>query len=588
MKSQSVRLSLSLLVIGSLLPLVAMVSFVIWSYYQHEQAQVAKDAVSRARAVASAVDREFGSLEASLLALAASPPLTRNDLAEFHAHALVALSDIDADSIMLVDRTGQLLLSTARPFGTPLPSVRDPALLQLIFKTGKPGVSDLFVGPVTDKAIYTVGVPVKRNGSIIYTLKATATPNQLTAVLAEQKLPNSWRAVITDSSGNIVARTHGMKEFAGEKVVPDLLQRISLSREDSFESKTLEGIPVLLAYSRSMMTGWTVTIGTPLAELKAGIQNTLAQMLAVIVIALVIGLALAWFFSGRIATAFIELIQPAKALGASGAVTVPHLKIKEANEVGEALLNAAKLLEQASRVKADFLSSMSHELRTPLNAILGFAQLMETDSPPPTPSQKESLDQILKAGWHLLVLVDGVLNLALIESGKVMQSGESVSLAEIMRECQLMVDPHAKKSGISMTFPKFEIPRFVHVDRSWVKQCLVNLLSNAIKYNKAGGTVVVEYTLSAPDLIRIIVRDTGTGMSSQQLAQLFQPFNRIGMGHGMEKGMGLSLVVTKQLVELMGGAIGADSAVGVGSTFWIELSLTPAPESTAPDAPRAA
>ena len=317
-----------------------------------------------------------------------------------------------------------------------------------------------------------------------------------------------------------------------------------------------------------------------MAELNAGVYRTLAQILAVISIALVTGLALAWYFGGRIAGAFSGLIKPAKALGTGGTVTVQRLPVAEANEVGEALIDAARLLDQASRVKADFLSGMSHEFRTPLNAILGFAQLMETASPPPTPSQKENLDQILSAGWHLLDLVNGILNLALIESGKATQSKESVLLAEIMLECRHMIEPHAMESRVSLTFPKFEIPRFVFVDRSWVRQCLTNLLSNAIKYNKPGGTVVVEYSLSTPEVIRITVRDTGTGLSAQQLAQLFQPFSRFGM----EKGMGLSLVVTKQLVEQMGGTIGAQSEVGVGSAFWIELNLTPAPDVTDQDA----
>ncbi len=584
MKSHSVRVSLSLLVVGSVLPIVAMGTFVIWTYYQLEQTQVARDAISRARAITSALDREIGSLEAGLFGLATSRLLARNDLAGFHAQAIVALSNFDADSIVLMDRSGQLLLSTARPFGTPLPKVPNPVLLQRILKTGKPGVSDLFLGPITGKAIYTIGVPVKRDGSIIYSLNATVTPERPYGVLKEQKFPESWRVVIADSSGSIVARTHEMTKFMGKKVVPDLLQRMNLAPEDAFESRVLEGIPVLIAYSRSTMTGWTVAIGAPLVELKAGIHRTLAQMLAVISIALVMGLTLAWFLGGRIASAFIELIRPAKALGSGGTVTVPRLTIREAKEVGEALIDAAKLLDQASRVKADFLSSMSHELRTPLNAILGFAQLMESGSPPPTPAQKKSLDRILKAGWHLLELVDEVLNLALIESGKAMQSDESVSLAEIMFGCQLMVEPHAIRNGVSLTFPQFETPYFVHVDRSWIKQCLINLLSNAIKYNKPGGTVVVEYTLSTPNLIRIIVRDTGVGLTAQQFAQLFQPFNRLVRERGIEKGMGLSLVVTKQLVEQMGGTIGADSAVGAGSAFWIELNLAPAPEGAVPDA----
>ena len=583
MKSQSVRFSLALLTIGCVLPIMVMVTFVILTYYQREQTHVSEGAISRARAVTSAVDREFGNVQAALLALATSPLLARNDLAGFHAQALAALSNFNAENIVLLDPTGQLLLTTARPFGTPLPRVANPVLLQRILKTGKPGVSDLFFGPVAGELIYTIAVPVKRDGSIVYSLNATVSPTQLLGVLAEQKFPESWRASITDSSASIVARTHEMKQFFGKKVVPDLLKRMSDSDEDSFETKTLEGIPVLTVFSRSTVTGWTVAIGAPLDELKAGLRQTLAQMLAVTLIALAIGLTLAWFIGGRIANAFIELIQPAKALGAGETVTVRRLPINEANEVGEALLEAAKLLDQANQAKADFLSSMSHELRTPLNAILGFAQLMEAGSPPPTSSQKASLNQILKAGWHLLELVNEVLNLALIESGKLAPAVNAVSLAEVLLECQVMIEPQAKKAGVNLMFPQADLPYSVHVDRFWLNQCLINLLSNAIKYNKPNGVVVVECTPSSPDSIRVSVRDSGAGLSPQQLAQLFQPFNRLGREHGMEKGMGISLVVTKRLVELMGGTIGVESAVGVGSLFWIELKLmTDQPPGTTP------
>jgi signal transduction histidine kinase/ActR/RegA family two-component response regulator len=245
----------------------------------------------------------------------------------------------------------------------------------------------------------------------------------------------------------------------------------------------------------------------------------------------------------------------------------------------ESELNAAMAAaDKANRAKTDFLSGMSHELRTPLNAILGFAQLMGSGSPPPTPSQKRSLEQILKAGWHLLGLINEVLDLALIESGKVMLSPEPVSLAEIMLECQAMIEPQAQKRGISMTFPRFENPCFVKADRTRVNQILINLLFNAVKYNKPGGAVVVECAPSPPDSIHISVRDTGAGLAPGELAQLFQPFNRLGRESGAEEGTGLGLVLTKRLVELMGGAIGADSAVGVGSVFWIELSLTSAPQ----------
>ena len=227
--------------------------------------------------------------------------------------------------------------------------------------------------------------------------------------------------------------------------------------------------------------------------------------------------------------------------------------------------------EKANLAKSEFLSSMSHELRTPLNAILGFAQLLESDSPPPTAAQKESIAQILEAGWHLLRLIDEVLDLAKIESGHVPLSQEPVSLAEVILECQAMVEAQAQQRGITLALSRVDGPLFVRADRTRVKQVLLNLLSNAIKYNIGQGTVDVECTESTPGRIRVSVRDTGAGLSPEQLAQLFQAFNRLGQEAGGEEGTGIGLVVAKRLVELMGGAIGADSTVGAGSVFWFEL-----------------
>jgi len=243
------------------------------------------------------------------------------------------------------------------------------------------------------------------------------------------------------------------------------------------------------------------------------------------------------------------------------------------SELNEAMAAA----EKANRAKSDFLSSMSHELRTPLNAILGFAQLMESGTPPPTPAQKRNLEQILKAGWYLLELINEVLDLALIESGKVTLSREPVSLGEVMLECRAMIEPQAQKRGIAMAYPWFDAPLFVSADRTRIKQVLINLLFNAVKYNRPGGSVNVTCAPAAGGSIRISVRDTGAGIGPDQVAQLFQPFNRLGKQAGEEEGTGIGLVVTKRLVELMGGTIGVDSAVGVGSVFWVELGSALAP-----------
>ena len=255
--------------------------------------------------------------------------------------------------------------------------------------------------------------------------------------------------------------------------------------------------------------------------------------------------------------------------------------ITERRQVEAALTNAKAVAEKASLAKSDFLSSMSHELRSPLNAILGFAQLMESGSPPPTPTQKASIEQILHGGWYLLELINEILDLALIESGKLSLSLEPMALPEVLLDCQAMIELQAQKSGIRVSFTQIDAPYFVEADRTRVKQVLINLLSNAIKYNRAQGTVEVTCSANTAERIRISVQDTGEGLSPEKLAQLFQPFNRLGQDAGAEEGTGIGLVVSKRLVELMGGEIGVESIVGVGSVFWIELNLAAEPQFAA-------
>lgn len=249
--------------------------------------------------------------------------------------------------------------------------------------------------------------------------------------------------------------------------------------------------------------------------------------------------------------------------------------LQETNVEMESAKSAA---EKANLAKSDFLSGMSHELRSPLNAILGFAQLMDTASPPPSDLQKESITQILQAGWHLLKLINEILDLSVVESGKVSLSLEPVSLPEVLLECQTMMEAQAQQRGIVMTFPQFKEPSFVWADQTRLKQIVINLLSNAIKYNRASGQVTVDYRVVSTECIRISFKDTGAGLSPEKIAQLFQPFNRLGQEAGIVAGTGIGLVVTKQLVELMDGLMGVDSTVNQGSVFWVQLHSTPAPE----------
>ncbi|EGW21780.1 PAS domain S-box protein [Methylobacter tundripaludum] len=258
--------------------------------------------------------------------------------------------------------------------------------------------------------------------------------------------------------------------------------------------------------------------------------------------------------------------------------------LTERKRLDQELERAKSVAEKANLAKSDFLSSMSHELRTPLNAILGFAQLLEAGSPPPTDAQKIRLHQIIKAGWYLLELINEILDLALIESGKLSLSREPVALIDVIIECQAMIEPQAQQRDIKLTFIPFDETWFASADRTRVKQVLINLLSNAIKYNREHGTVEVKCIESTPERLRISVKDTGEGLAPEKLAQLFQPFNRLGQESSGKEGTGIGLVVTKQLVELMGGAIGVESTVGVGSEFWIDLLRDVTPQLAAGNA----
>ncbi|KFI05975.1 ATP-binding protein [Massilia sp. BSC265] len=252
------------------------------------------------------------------------------------------------------------------------------------------------------------------------------------------------------------------------------------------------------------------------------------------------------------------------------------------------LANAIEEARSANQAKSAFLSSMSHELRTPLNAILGFAQILTSDTLPSTLEQKkEFANHILKSGRHLLTLINEILDLAKVESGTVTLSMEPVALSDTLLETRTMVEPIAAGRGVRVLFPQTP-GAVVLADRTRLKQVLLNLLSNAVKYNREAGAVVVTCEQVAPTRLRLSVRDTGAGLDAEQVASLFQPFNRLGQEGGSQEGTGIGLVVTKRLVELMGGEIGVSSSPGVGSVFWIELATTAPLAKQAEDAAGAA
>ncbi len=235
------------------------------------------------------------------------------------------------------------------------------------------------------------------------------------------------------------------------------------------------------------------------------------------------------------------------------------------------LADALEAARKASRAKSEFLSSMSHELRTPMNAILGFAQLLEMDARLGD-EQRDNVVEILKAGRHLLALINEVLDLSRIESGRVALRIEPVPLADLIGECAALVGPGAIRQGLTFRRDLAGCAgRRVRADRLRIKQVLLNLLSNAVKYNRRGGEVRITCGLVAPGRVRLTVSDTGLGIPEDQQAGLFTAFHRLGREDSDIEGTGIGLAISKKLVERMDGDIGVESRVGQGSTFWVDL-----------------
>ena len=258
-------------------------------------------------------------------------------------------------------------------------------------------------------------------------------------------------------------------------------------------------------------------------------------------------------------------------------IVMTRLSREEEKKLKAALREA----EQASHAKSEFLSRMSHELRTPLHAIIAFSDLLLYEKNL-EPKLKKHIQHIYNAGNHLLTLIDDVLDLARIESGKLSVTVKPIRLRQVLEECHSLIKQIAQDADVKLSFDT-DVDYIVKADHTSLKQALLNILSNAVKYNRMHGAITVSYHIIDGDRLCINIIDTGKGLSTSQQQNLFKTFERLGAEFSGVKGTGIGLAITRDLIKMMGGRVGVESKEGEGSRFWIELELSDEPvEELAP------
>lgn len=366
----SIRSSLAWLVAACLVPATLTAALLLAYDYQRQRAELVRDTVAHARALMHAVDREFAGAEMSLRSLSTSPSLQTRDFAAFQEQAATLLHRHYANNIVLVDSSGQQRINTARPYGQALPKANNTAQLERVLKNGRTDISDLFTGPVLQRPLINVAVPVYNGNTVSYSLVAVVLPDHLQKILVDYDFPPDRIATIFDASGVIVARTREIHRFIGQQVGPDLTQRLTEVDEASLEAVSREGIPVLTVFTRSPTSRWGVAIGIPIESLTEELRHSLWLLGGLATLLLASSLGLAWVMGGRIVQSVRALRSAALSLGYGRAAAVPALDIREVDEVGRAITRASLMLTDASKALTDSEARMRGIVESATDAIV--------------------------------------------------------------------------------------------------------------------------------------------------------------------------------------------------------------------------
>jgi signal transduction histidine kinase len=568
------------LVATSVIPAALAAALLIGYSYDRQSKIIEQRTLETARALAQAVDQELASGRVALLVLARSAHLASGDLAAFHRQAQDAIRDLPGDSVVLSDASGQQLVNTLRPFGDALPLRGNIAQLRRVFEAGQPVISDLFVGQVMRRPIITIDVPVRRGDEVVFALALGIFPERLGEILARQKVPPEWVVSIFDSDGTHVARTRAAEQFVGQKGAPALVERMAQVAEGRVETRTLEGIPVVAVFSQSAVSHWSVAIGIPRGSLASALWTPISLIIAGAVVLLLVGIAMAQRVGSRIAGSIRGLIPPAVALGRGDPVVVPPLRLREAEEVGRALVHASERLHDREKT----LAIVSHDLRSPLSGMMTGAAAIKRMAERLTGGEQICALAALNADMtrRMSGMVDDLLAIAVATSGgRSLLNTAPVSAAWLLERAADAARPLFAAGDIELELDALGALPEIRVDSDRVLRVFANLLDNALKFTDRPGRVVLQaWTESAE--VRFCVANTGPALSAAERESMFGQFWQAG--HQDRRGAGLGMSICRSIIEAHGGRIWAEPESGkrVRICFALPLCRVSTPARAAP------
>ncbi len=591
-----------MLTAAGILPVAVMAGIGLYALAVQQRAQTRAVGLELARSVAAAIDAETSSSVEVLEAISTSLTLDRRDIAGFRESARRVLRlQKNWEAIVLADPSGKALLDTRLPSGAAIPPLADTDSFQRAVRTRAPAIGDLVQGPLGEW-LFAVRVPAVRGDRLRFVVTAFVRPEEVRSVLTLQHVPADWVISIVDAKGLRVARSRAHEENIGGRLSSSVQKVVAQGGSSGFGlAEALEGERIYTPWARIGNTGWIAVLGIPAAPIEQAVNRSLAVLGGGVLFSLLLAAATALWLAHSVNRPMAALREAARALGRRQTPLPPTTSIQEIREVAETLASASDELgrfqaereellrkeraarqaaEAADRAKEEFMAVLSHELRTPLNAVYGWARMLQSGELKGEALVTRAVDAIVRNADVQVQLIDDLLDLSRITSGKMHLDVRQVEMEKVLQGAHDAVRPAAEAKAIRLeTYIDPQAGR-VAGDASRLQQVVWNLLMNAVKFTPRGGNVRL-HLRAANSHVEIVVTDTGQGIAPDMLPHVFERFRQADSSttrkHG---GLGLGLALVKHLVELHGGTVQAQSAgQDQGATFIVTLPCT-APDSS--------